>query len=249
MKTHEKRLAEWGLSLDMHTRERLKAARIYAKSSVKRVYQDLAKRYVIRGEESGGATPEIGRYVTFADVAGKPLPYVQLVESLGGNGRHAIIVAPVLLRIELLRVKTPVGTICQLLVTKHQLVQKRAATRPEWQSDVVFRGVDGVVEIDLPRKRRALIERVLPRFLSQAGEEREIPGWLQDGVAAATNGACCIGCSHAHYAVAQSPSSSTIPPTGRSTEELTSTFSETTHGERAVDGWKGLSTESHELVS
>ena len=59
---------------------------------------------------------EIGRYVTFCGPTGKALPYLYPIDAIGVNGVHAVVVAPVLIRIELFRT----GRTCQLLITQHE---------------------------------------------------------------------------------------------------------------------------------
>jgi hypothetical protein len=58
----------------------------------------------VRGVESGGAVEEIGYYVAFAGENGEPLAWLQTLDSLAVNGLHAVVVAPVLTRIEMLRI-------------------------------------------------------------------------------------------------------------------------------------------------
>src|SRR5271157_6303430 len=73
---------------------RLQEAGILCQPEVSLQYQTLAKRSVLRGVESGGATKEIGRYVTFCDELGGPLPWLPPIDSVAVNGRHAVVVAP-----------------------------------------------------------------------------------------------------------------------------------------------------------
>ena len=88
---------------------RLNAVGIFAQSQVSLEHQHLAKRYVVRGIESGGAVKDLGRYVTFCGPDGEPLPYLHPIDAIGANGVHAVVVAPVLARIELFRA----GRTCQ----------------------------------------------------------------------------------------------------------------------------------------
>src|ERR1039458_1630678 len=81
----------------------LKERGIFAHSPVSLEHQHLAKRYVVRGLESGGAAGDVGRYVTFIQADGQPVEYLHPVEAIGVNGSHAVIVAPVLVRVEILR--------------------------------------------------------------------------------------------------------------------------------------------------
>jgi len=76
----------------------------------------LRKRYVVRGLESGGAVGELGRYVTFTTEDGQPIVWLHPVEAIGVNGLHAVVVAPVLVRVEMLRK----GRTYELLITQHR---------------------------------------------------------------------------------------------------------------------------------
>lgn len=161
-------------------------------------HQQLAKRYVVRGIESGGAVKDLGRYVTFCGPDGEPLPYLHPIDAIGVNGVHAVVVAPVLVRIELLRT----GRTCQLLITKHEPGQVENSRRPVLESRVLFRGVNGIVDLELLRTRGDLAGRsVAPEFWSRAGEMLGIPVVFAAAVGAATKGANCVGCSHSHYLV------------------------------------------------
>ncbi len=69
--------------------KRLSAAGIFVRPEVSLEHQNLAKRYAIRGVESGGAVEEVGRYVTFGDENGEPVAWLQPIDSLAVNGVHA----------------------------------------------------------------------------------------------------------------------------------------------------------------
>ena len=58
-------LAVLGLRLSRQALRVLKERGIYAHAPVSLEHQHLAKRYVVRGLESGGAAGDVGRYVTF----------------------------------------------------------------------------------------------------------------------------------------------------------------------------------------
>jgi hypothetical protein len=195
METRRELIARRGLVLPRHILRRLDEVGIHARADVSLEHQHLAQRYVVRGVESGGAIAEMGRYVTFAGETGESLPYLQPVDSLGLNGVHAVVVAPVLVRIELFRA----GRTCQLLVTKHQPRKIEDGRRPSLESTVVFRGVDGLLNVELWGKDRAIAGSVVPQFWSRAGERMEIPEIFHPAVRAATHGGSCVGCSHGHY--------------------------------------------------
>jgi len=191
-------LACRGLTLSRRVLRRLNEVGIFAQSQVSLEHQHLAKRYVVRGIESGGAVKDLGRYVTFCGPDGEPLPYLHPIDAIGVNGVHAVVVAPLLVRIELFRA----GRTCQLLITKHEPGNVENASRPPLENRVLFRGVNGLVDLELLRAGRALAGRsVMPEFWSRAGEMLGIPAVFAAAVGAATKGVSCVGCSHSHYLV------------------------------------------------
>src|SRR5579859_7093364 len=96
-------LARQGLRFPAATLKHLRGAGIYCQPSISIEHQHLAKQYVLRGVESGGAVAEMGAYSSFVDGQGWPLAWLQRVDSIGVNGVHAVVVAPVLVRLEMLR--------------------------------------------------------------------------------------------------------------------------------------------------
>jgi hypothetical protein len=191
-------LARRGLTLSKRVLRRLKEVGIFVQSQVSLEHQHLAKRYMVRGIESGGGVKDLGRYVTFCGPDGEPLPYLHPIDAIGVNGVHAVVVAPVLVRIELFRA----GRTCQLLITKHEPGKVENGRRSALENRVLFRGVNGLVELELLRAGCDLGARpVLPEFWSRAGEMLGIPAVFAAAVGAATKGANCVGCAHSHYLV------------------------------------------------
>jgi len=197
METKPDVMARRGLELRGRALRRLREVGIYARSKVSLEYQNLAQRYVIRGVESGGAIAELGRYVTFAGERGEPLAYLQPLDALGVNGVPAVVVAPVLVRVEVFRA----WRTYQLLITEHQPGAVENGRRPRLESRVLFRGTDGFLDLELWKADRKRAGSVLPEFFTRAGEALEIPEAFQSVAMAATCGACCAGCSHCHYLV------------------------------------------------
>src|SRR5260370_33917921 len=140
-------MARRGLTLSRQVLRRLNEVGIFAQSQVSLEHQHLAKRYVVRGIESGGAIKDLGRYVTFCGPDGESLPYLHPIDAIGVNGVHAVVVAPVLVRIELFRA----GRTCQLLVTKHEPGKVECGGRPPLENRVLFHGVNGLVDLHLFR--------------------------------------------------------------------------------------------------
>ena len=155
----------------------------------------LAKRYVVRGLESGGAAGELGRYVTFTQEDGQPIEWLHPVEAIGVNGLHAVVVAPVLVRVEMLRK----GRTYELLITQHRPGLTNDGKRPPLETRLLFRGIHGRLDLDLSGKDKDKAGTVLPKFYSRAGEEVEIPKRFRPVVRAIVGAVHCDGCSHCHY--------------------------------------------------
>ncbi|HEX5481849.1 MAG TPA: hypothetical protein VFZ08_04410 [Terriglobia bacterium] len=176
----------FGLALPEGAREKLRRAGIFVQTMITVEHQHLARRYVVRGVESGGAVEGFGHYVTFAAEDGSPLPYLCPVESLAVNGPHAVAVAQVLLRAEMLRA----GHTYELLITRHQPGAKRNGKRPVLLSAVAFRGEHGYLGAGEPS---------LPVFFTRAGEPLGVPENFVHLVASLTAATCCAGCCHSHF--------------------------------------------------
>jgi hypothetical protein len=188
-----------GLRLSRGALRVLRERGIFAQSSVSLEHQHLAKCYVVRGLESGGAAGDVGQYVTFAREDGRPAEYFRPIETIGVNGPHAVVLAPVLVRIEMLRK----ASTYELLITQHRPGQVGNGTRPRLESRVLFRGVHCRLELDLSGKDKARASTVLPTFCSRGGDEVGIPRRFRSAVRAVTAAVNCAGCSHCHYTTVQ----------------------------------------------
>ncbi len=120
-------LARQGLRLPQIVLKRLRDAGIYCQPTVSIEHQNLSKRYVVRGVESGGAVADLGAFSSFAGERGETLAWLQRVDSIGVNGVHAIVVAPVLIRLETLRIERTYD----LLITRHSLASVAGNARPQ----------------------------------------------------------------------------------------------------------------------
>ena len=184
-----------GLTLARRAVRTLRDRGIYAHSLLSVEHQQLARRYVIRGLESGGSAGDLGRYVTFADEDGQPLEYLHPVEAIGVNGLHAVVISTAIIRADMLRK----GRTYELLITRHSLSPVTDGQRPELGTGIHFRGIHGRLELDLSGKDKAQAGNVVPTFYSLAGEPITIPEKFLAVVRAATKGVNCSGCPHAHY--------------------------------------------------
>ena len=159
------------LNLPRRALRSLQEVGIYCRTEVRLEYQHLAKRNVVYGTESGGAIRELGRYVTFCGPEGEPLPQFHPVDSLGANGVHALVVAPVLVKVDLFRY----GRTYQMLISKHKPSGLGDGKRPTPKNTELFRGVDGYLGLELFGKDKDKVGSVVPEFYSRAGERVEIP--------------------------------------------------------------------------
>src|SRR6266700_3390007 len=161
-----------GLVLPLGTLKALQKRGIYCTPGISLEHQHLAKRYVLRGVESGGAVSDMGKACAFVSPEGDPLPWLQSLDSIAVNGRHAIFLAESLVRVEMLRtVRT-----CELAITLHTLSHAPGRNRPEVASAPLFRGRDGALPLDLwKEEHRALREKLTPIFYDRAGEALHLP--------------------------------------------------------------------------
>ena len=184
-----------GLRLTRQALRVLKERGIFAHSPVSLEHQHLAKRYLVRGLESGGAVGVLGRYVTFTQEDGQPIEWLHPVEAIGVNGLHAVVVAAVLVRVEMLRN----GRTYELLITQHRPGATNDGKRPPLETRLLFRGIHGRLDLDLSGKDKEKAGTVLPTFYSRAGEEVRIPKRFRPVVRAIVGAVHCNGCFHGHF--------------------------------------------------
>ncbi len=193
------RYARYGLSLPPQTLRALEKRGIYCQPSVTIEHQHLARRYVLRGIESGGAVADMGRYCAYLDTSGTPLPWLQQIDSIFGNGRHALVIAPELVRIEMLRI----GHTYELAITRLWLKTVDGHTRPAIVTAPLFRGRQGTLAVELwNAENKALRGTVAPVFYTAAGEVLALPERFDEVIRRVTVGVACFACKHTHIAVA-----------------------------------------------
>ena len=195
---HENRSREEarrGLVLPRSAVRKLADAGIFAKVAISLEHQHLAHRYVIRGIESGGAVGAIGHYVTFCGENGEPLPWLHPLDSIGVNGVHALVIAPSLVRVEMLRR----GHTYDLLITRHMPGFTGSGKRPPLESKILFRAHDGYLASDLVNQQKDQRGAVMPAFHSRGGEPIPVPTQFQAVIKAAVNATNCVPCVHSHY--------------------------------------------------
>jgi len=192
------RYARYGLSLPRQTLRALEKRGIYCQPSVSIEHQHLARRYVLRGVECGGAVADIGRYCAYLDADGNSVPWLQQIDSISGNGRHAIVIAPELVRIEMLRI----GHTYELAVTRLWLKSEEGHTRPAIVTAPLFRGHQGTLAVELwNAEKKCLRGTVAPDFYTAAGEVLDLPERFDEAIRKISGAVACPGCKHTHIAV------------------------------------------------
>ena len=84
-------IARRGLTLPEPTLTRLRTVGIWCEANL--TVQRRDQEWLIRGQESGGAVTDIGRYVSFCKEDGTALSWLQPVKNFMPNGLHAILLA------------------------------------------------------------------------------------------------------------------------------------------------------------
>jgi hypothetical protein len=133
------------------------------------------------------------------------MSWLQKLDSLAVNGPHAVVIAPVLTRIEMLRI----ATTYELCITRHRPVAMEAGHRPKLRAEELFRGAQGYLALELWGKDKDLSGCVRPQFFTRSGEEIKLPAGFAEAVKAVTVGTTCLDCSHPHYSRLVAP-----PPPG-----------------------------------
>ncbi len=187
-------VARQGLRLPGITLRRLRNAGIYCQPTISIEFQRKAKSHVLRGVESGGAVPEIGEYCSFVDEHGRPLSWLQRIDSVAVNGVHGAVVARTFVRLQILRVQRTYD----LLVSRHALSPTENGRRPHLESSVIFHGRRGTLEMDLCNEDARFRGVVCPVFFSRSGEVIEIPQEFQRAATLITAAVCCTNCHHCH---------------------------------------------------
>jgi hypothetical protein len=187
-------LALRGLRLPSPALKMLRNAGIYCEPAVSIEYQNLARRYVICGRESGGAVAQIGAYCGFVDVAGERLEWLTRVDAVGRNGVHATVVATSVVRIQVFRC----AQTFELLITRHDLVPVVEGRRPSLQNRVLFHGVNGTVPSQLSVGQGRVHGQILPGFRTRGGEVLPVPAAFQEVARLAVAGSSCFGCHSPH---------------------------------------------------
>lgn len=184
-------LARLGLRLPALALKRLQSAGIFCQPAVSIMYQQRTQSYCLRAVESGGAITELGGYCGFVDEDGNALIWSERVDTLAVNGLHAVMMAPVLVRLEMVRNRLTY----ELLITRHSLISVPQNQRPQLQSSLLFHGRVSAMAVnndaESPGKPWAI-------FGNRSGDAFEIPPRFRAAVQQLVSAVWCVGCRHFH---------------------------------------------------
>jgi hypothetical protein len=123
---------------------------------------------------------------------------LQPLDSLSGNGRHAVVIAPEVVRVDMLRI----GRTYELAISRHVLSSLEMWSRPAINSTLLFRGHQGTLAVELwKEEQRNLRGSISPVFYTPAGEIKQLPDMFEDAVRRITGALSCLGCKHTQVAV------------------------------------------------
>ena len=186
-------IAQRGMTFPEPTRKQVRQTGIFCRPALETVFQEKARMWAIRGEESGGAVADLGHYAGFITTEGRPLAWLQRVQNFMPNGVHAVAIEPELCRVEMFRYETTYD----LLITRHRL-SVEGPKKPKIASEIVFFSRSGTLPTELWGKDSAFRGGAAPRFFKRNGEEGLPPDAFLDAVLKITDAVCCVGCRHPH---------------------------------------------------
>ena len=137
-------IARRSLTLPEPTLIRLRTVGIWcdANLTVQRRDQDC----LIRGQESGGAVNDIGRYISFCNEDGSALNWLQPVKNFMPNGLHAILLTKgLIVRLDMYRFETSYD----LLITSHTLAPEEGTLKLKLETRLIFFHRFGVLDREL----------------------------------------------------------------------------------------------------
>lgn len=192
--SREQVLALRGLRLPSAALKQLQQTGIYCKPSISIEHQHLARKYVIRCVESGGAVPQLGHYVGFVGTDGQQFSWLQRIHAVGRNGLHAVVIGPQLVRLQMFRTEQTYD----LLITEHELEIPAEGRRPALRNKIIFHGIHGTLALELWGKDSHFSGQVTPAFFTRSGEPQLIPDMFREAVCRITSASCCVGCQDCH---------------------------------------------------
>jgi hypothetical protein len=186
-------MSEFGESFARPIVKELRLRGISTNTRVIVVHQKKTGRWLISGEEGGGAARgistkgnrvgELGHYVGYVGIAGVPLTSIP-IHSFLPNRTFRNVFANDVLRVEAFRYE---GS-CNITVSSYRLHSALPGLAPKLYLKVLFRGYNGVLNAGA----------TVPTFFDNTGEADEIPSILLPLIQAAVKGVTTVPNHRAH---------------------------------------------------
>ena len=190
---HLELITRRGLTLPEPTLTRLRTVGIWCEANL--TVQRREQDWLIRGQESGGAVNDIGRYVGFSKEDGSALSWLQPVKNFMPNGLHAILLAKgPIVRLDMYRFETAYD----LLITSHALVTEEGKPKPKLETKLIFFHRFGVLERELWGKDKMFRGAVAPQFFMSNGSEARVTHLYQQAIFKMTEAVTRTKCKHQH---------------------------------------------------
>jgi len=104
-----------------------------------------------------------------------------------------------------------IGRTYDLAISKHALLSTGEQRRPAITSAMLFRGHQGTLAVELwKEEHRKLRGSLAPVFYTPAGEMKQFPQIFDEAIKKITGALSCLGCRHAHIAVADTAASAPV---------------------------------------
>lgn len=183
---------KYGMELRFEDRQFLLRNKIEARTLVTAVMQEGTGEYLLRGNDSGGSTVEMGHVVAYLGTTEAPLALRHSYDNVIPNQTHSLVFGKELVRVEVYRYRGTysVGVTFYMLSLALSKDGRPVPVKRSLFFDSSGR-LDGVPESD-PYFG-------LPEFLSKRGGVRRIHADLHEAVRRAVSISSCLACNHDHF--------------------------------------------------
>lgn len=183
---------KYGMELKYEDRQFLLRNKIEARTIVTAIRQETTGEYLLRGNDSGGSTVEMGHVVAYLGTTEAPLTIRHSYDNVIPNQTHSLVFGKELVRLEVYRYRGTysVGVTFYMLSSA---LSKYGRPVPVKRSLFLERGgrIDGVPDTD-PYFG-------LPEFVNDRGGVKRIHADLHEAVRKAVSISSCIACNHDHF--------------------------------------------------
>lgn len=187
-----------GLKLSQTAIARFRDAGFNLRAGLRLRFQGKSRRWVMMGDEQGGAAGNLAHYVGFVGVGSPGLIFSLPVHSFTPNVVHRRVAAQDLVRFEISRYESS----CDVFIARHYLEFPDPMKRPLMRRQVLFSARAGAVTEATE----------VPLFFDGAGEQIEYPKYLLPGLKVLAHAAYSRDCDKALMLVVPPIVAKDLPP-------------------------------------